>query len=243
MAAALALGGCLWWVSNRQVGLGGASVALALYVSAPAVLCSGTAIVAALGLFAMLYTAVGVAHALQGPRRKWRARIALMALLCVFTAAAQPMACGLGLGLALVATLYLAERRRRVLPFLFTLWALASLASFLAMHSLGWRLSASVLHQAAGKGNAGLYFSVAAALMLWVLSSRSRYFGNSAPLLGACLLAASGVFVGAQAWVWALPFAFLFLAGVAADALDGRYRRFWVAAFAGVVVLQIVLGA
>src|SRR5208282_4703333 len=59
-------------------------IALALYCFSPSVIHACTypnnEILTAFGLFASLYTAMGVAHAMQGPPRKWRSRIVLLTL-------------------------------------------------------------------------------------------------------------------------------------------------------------------
>src|ERR1700735_5012877 len=78
---ALWLGGGLWWVARRLFGNEGGGLALALYVFCPAIVSYGSRpnneILALWGLYGLLYTAIGVAHALQGPRRKWKPRIGL----------------------------------------------------------------------------------------------------------------------------------------------------------------------
>jgi hypothetical protein len=240
MAAMLVLGGCLWWVAHRQAGTGGAVVALSLLAGLPLGMVRAGA-VAAPGLFAMLYTAVGVAHALQGPQRKWAPRIGLMAGLCGFTAAAAPMACGVGLVLALAGMLYLAEGRRRLLPGLFALWAVAAglgLGVRAGLHALGLHGGAAAV--AVGwRGLAGVELAGIAALGLWVVARRSRYFGNTAPLLAAGVILLAGVVAGPECLAWALPFALVFIAGMFADALEGGSKWVWVAVAFGAFWLQV----
>ena len=48
------------------------------------------------GLYGLVYTAIGVAHAMQGPRRKWRPRIVLLTLALGLTAAAHLLAAMVG---------------------------------------------------------------------------------------------------------------------------------------------------
>ncbi len=234
-AAALLLGGCVWWVAQRQCGQAGAALGTFFYVSSPAALYPGAATLAALGLFAMLYTAVGVAHAMLGPPRKRPPRIALMTLLTAFTAWAQPAAAYVGLLLAFLVTLYLAEGRRRNLLLFFLLWSAA--AVFAAGAPLGPR-------RMPGVSGAGFVpaesFALAGALVLWALSRRLKYFGNSAPLLASFVLLAVERWTGSQIAVWALPFALLFLAGVFADALEGARGRLWAAFFWSLASVQLV---
>jgi hypothetical protein len=247
MAAALALGVCLWWVAHRQVGTAGAASALALYVSAPDTLHAGFAAIPALGLFAMLYTAVGVAHALQGPRRKWMPRILLMAAICVFTAVAQPVACAAGLVLSLAAMVYVVEKQRRILLVLFTFWIAVATSSRLLLGAFSHRLTIHFVSGGFDVGqtgwlhNAGLLLALLATLALWARARRSRYFGNTAPLLAAIALASTGLRAGSQALSWALPFALLFVAGVFADGLEIRSKRLWELEICTILAIQIVL--
>ncbi len=243
MAAALTLGGCLWWVAKRQGGAGGASVALALYVCTPLVLRPGAAALGALGLFAMLYTGVGVAHTLQGPRRKWLPRIGLMAGLTSFTAALAPTACAAGLLLAAAAALYLAEGKRGILPILFAFWTGLAAAVWIATHDLLAPLLAAPQSQdLAGSvwRYAGLIAALLTACALWCFARRTRYFGNTAPFVAALFLLALTHFAGQQAVAWALPFALLFAAGCFADALDFGPRRLWSAGFALLAGVQLI---
>ena len=245
-ALALALGGCLWWVAHRQVGFAGAVLALALYTGSPSlpamVLGRAATLAAALGLFAMLYTGVGVAHALQGPRRKWPQRILLMAALCAFTAVAGVPACGAGLLLALGAMLYLAEGRRALLPLLLLLWAGAGAVAFAVLRLLHLTLpAASPALSPRVLSDAGAVAAFVIAIVGWLGVARSRYFGNTAPLLAACALAAAGWATGAPAGaLWGAPFALLFVAGVFADGFESGARRLWIGLALGVCVLQWV---
>ena len=233
-AAMLTLGACLWWVAKRQVGVPGASVALGLFVSAPWTAPYNSAAPGALGLFGMVYTGVGVAHALQGPRRKWPPRIALMAALTAFTAAASPAACAAGLLLASLAMVYLAQGRRRLLPPIVAVWiaaAVLTMALIRLIPGAGPGTGALPAIRAGDLVNAwhgaGLAIAMAAALALWGRSRRTRYFGNSAPLLAALLLASIAIFAGPRCLLWALPFALLFTAGCFSDGWEARRGHLW----------------
>lgn len=76
LAAGCLLGGCLWWVTRRLFGNRAGYMALGLYCFSPAILRACAApnaeVLAGLGVFGGIYTCIGVAHAMQGPRRKWR---------------------------------------------------------------------------------------------------------------------------------------------------------------------------
>ncbi|MGC2636163.1 MAG: hypothetical protein WA294_03225 [Acidobacteriaceae bacterium] len=245
MLAALALGACLWWVTRRLFGDAGGYISLALYCFMPEVVRDATVpnneILAALGMFSVIYMAIGVAHALQGPRRKWRPRILLLALALGFTAAAHIAAFEIALVLALAFMAWVAEGRRAVLPTLLILWVLG--AFFLLFASYAFRPDAFsyVFRSAAGRlwfstedarwffanpANSAFSLALLGALILYAISRRSRYFGNTTPLLvGVPLMLLVTTGVQSQPWLWALPFLIAFAGGVFADALESRQRK------------------
>ena len=116
MFFALWLGAGLWWVARRLFGNEGGFFALGLYCFSPEIVRYAVApnndVLAMWGLYGLVYTAIGVAHAMQGPRRKWRPRIALLTLALGLTAAAHLLAAMLGFVAAAIFMMYLAERRR-----------------------------------------------------------------------------------------------------------------------------------
>ncbi len=262
--ASLALGACLWWVAHRQVGWRGALVALALFALSPVGTPGAPAFLeapAALGLFAMLYTAVGVAHTLQGPRRKWPPRMVMMALLSAYTAWLDPLAALEALVLSAVAMLYLAEDRRRfVVPLLLGWGAAAGTAGLLRSNLsavLPGRLPVAPLLPFVVRpssyllgplhANAGVLLAVVCGLSLWAISRRTRYFGNTAPLAAVAGFVLFDVMVSRKMTVLngcTLPFALLFVAGTCADGFETRGKRFWqvAAAFSIVVQLAAALG-
>src|SRR5580692_3477091 len=108
---AMWLGAGLWWVSRRLFGNEGGFFALGLYCFCPAVVrysvTPNNDVLAMWGLYGLVYAAIGVAHAMQGPRRKWKPRIGLFVLALGLTAAAHLLAAILGFALALIWMLYL----------------------------------------------------------------------------------------------------------------------------------------
>ena len=236
--AAAFLGGCLWWVAQRQSTPAGAALALALYASSLTTRLNLLAFLPALGLFAMLYTGVGVAHALAGPRRKWAPRIVLMALLSAFSAWAQPLACTAGLLLSLAVCLYLLEKplHRLLLP-LFALWSVCGAVA--GLHAFN-RLPLAV--RLPWSACVPLATALAAALGLWLFSPRSRFFGHTAPLIAAAALACLALLIGPEALTWALAPAVVFVAGVFTDGFASPYRRAWLAGALILALAQIGLG-
>jgi Dolichyl-phosphate-mannose-protein mannosyltransferase len=259
--AALLLGGALWWVTRRLFGNMGGFVALALYCVSPAIVAAGSQpnaeITTALGIFAVLYTAMGVAHAMHGPRRKWRPRIVLLAAGLGLVAASHSAALLLTLPLAAIFMIYLAERNRTAVPMVIvagTVGAFVLLFACYAFHPdavsyyfrsgagrLGWDTMQARMHLFS-LGDAGIAIALAAALVLYVGTRRSRYFGNTAPLLIAlCLMPLITTGSSGQPWLWGLPFLLTFIAGVFADALETKHGRVFRWAVVAMVVLQAVL--
>jgi hypothetical protein len=258
--AGCALGAALWWVTRRLYGNFGGYTALALYCFSPAVLKAsvdpGPEILAALGVFAGVYTCIGVAHAMQGPRRKWRPRIVLLTLSFGLAAAAHIAALPVVAILGLLTMLWVAEgRRSQVLPIilmaaggalvlLFACYSFSPDAFSYVFRSAGGFMGVSLdpaRHFFASLSNAGITIAAAAALVLYLFMRRSRYFGNTAPLLCAVallLLITTGV--PSSPWLWAQPFLLAFVAGVFADAYEGPRPRLALAAGAAVVALQAV---
>jgi hypothetical protein len=259
----LCLGAALWWVARRLFGNEGGFVALALYCFSPEIVRACTypspEILAAFGLFAAVYTAIGVAHAMQGPRRKWRPRIVLLTAAFGFAAAAHVAAALLAFLFALGFMVYLAERRRPHLIPIFLYSGIGTLLLLFASYAfrpdafsyvfrsadarMGFSLGPAKAFFAA-MPNAGVTLAAAVALLLFVMVKRSRYFGNFAALLVALLLlpaVMTGVREPGQPWLWALPFLLTFVGGVFADALETPQRKIFLAATAGILLMQAAL--
>src|SRR6202167_6084257 len=207
LLAGCVLGGGLWWVTRRLYGNLGGYTALALYCFSPAVLRACVApnaeVLAALGVYGGVYTCIGVAHAMQGPRRKGRPRIVLLMGAFAVAAAAHVAALPVVALLGLATMVWVAEgRRSQVLPVVLTAVAGALLLVF-ACYGFSPDAFSYVFRSAAGflwvsldparrffstLGNAGVTLASAAALVLYLGLRRSRYFGNTAPLLCALVL-------------------------------------------------------
>ena len=90
-------------------------------------------------------------------------------------------------------------------------------------------------------GNAGSTVAACAALALYFGLKRSRYFGNTTPLL-CFLVMIVLVMTGTPGspWLWSLPFLFTFVGGVFADAYDSPRGRLALAAGGAIVLLHAV---
>ncbi|HEY0307639.1 MAG TPA: hypothetical protein VGB94_05720 [Acidobacteriaceae bacterium] len=255
---ALWLAGGLWWVSRRLFGNEGGAFALALYTFCPTIIryaCTpNNEILTIWGFYGAIYASIGVAHALQGPRRKWRPRIILISVAIGLTACAHLAAAIVGIAWAAVFLLYLAERRRsQTIPILIFA-AMGSLVLLFISYSLRpepfsyiftggaalmWFSLDGARHFFSNPATAPITIAAIIALVLFCGVKRSRYFGNAAPLAVALtLFPLITTQVVSQPWFWALPFLFTFIAGIFADALETRYRKLFLALTIAIVATQ-----
>src|SRR5277367_1880510 len=261
VAFAIWLGAGLWWVARRLFGNEGGFFALGLYCFCPAIVQSAVTpnndVLAMWGLYGLIYTAMGVAHAMQGPRSKWKPRIALLTVALGLTAAAHLLAALLGFALALVWMLYLAERRRSYVMQILIFSAIGALAILFAFYAFRpepfsyvftggsarfWFSLESARHFFLNIANAPIAISTLVALLLYVAVPRSRYFGNTAPLVMAFLLfPLVTTQTVSQPWLWALPFLFTFVGGVFADVLEMRQRKMFLALSGAILLTQALL--
>jgi hypothetical protein len=255
------LGAGLWWVVRRLFGNEGGALALTLYIFSPAILhfaiSPNNEILAAWGLYGAIYTAMGVAHAMQGPRRKWRPRIVLLTIALGLAAAAHLLAGMIAFLAILFFLFYLADRRRSAVMPIVIYVALGALAILFAAFSFRPAPFSYVFTGGGGRfwfsldGVRTLFFNpfnfpiLAAALISLVLYlgvRRSRYFGNTAPLLtflAVLFLQTTQVF--SAPWLWALPFLLTFIGGVFADALETPRRKLFLALTVLLVLFQITV--
>jgi len=259
--AGFVLGGCIWWVTRRLYGNLGGYTALALYCFSPAVLKTCVApnpeVLAALGVFGGVYTCIGVAHSMQGPARKWRPRIVLLSVIFGVTAAAHIAALPVAALLGLAAMIWIAEgHRSQALPVVLVA-AAGGLVLVFACYGFSPDAFSYVFRSSAGFlwfstdparrffstfANSGLSLASAAALVLYLAARKSRYFGNTAPLLCAAILMLL-VMTGAPGspWLWSLPFLLTFVGGVFADAYDGPRGKLALGAGCAIVLAQAIL--
>ncbi|HVN94400.1 MAG TPA: hypothetical protein VMT38_11920 [Terracidiphilus sp.] len=259
--AGCVLGGCIWWVTRRLYGNLGGYTALALYCFSPPVLKACVApnseVLAALGVFGGAYTCIGVAHAMQGPHRKWRPRIVLLIVIFGVAAAAHIAALPVAAILGLASMIWIAEgHRSQTLPvvllavggaliLVFACYGFSPDAfSYVFRSSAGflWFSSDPARRFFSTLSNGGITLATFAAFLLYLATRRSRYFGNTVPLLCAfvCMVL---VMTGAPGspWLWSLPFLLTFVGGVFADAYEGPRGRLALAAGGAILVAQAIL--
>jgi hypothetical protein len=204
------------------------------------------------GAFGAIFTAIAVAHTLYAPREvvlwNWR-RIVLLAISLALAVGSQYSLVVL-VPLTLGFVLYLAPTRRQAAA---VIWAVASaLALVILFAAYGFRLRAfgEALRHAAwlpvtrqafgmtgayrglfaqlGQGSPALLLALPVAFMAFLAWPRARYFGNFAPLLVGGLFLLLGLanphYPGLGFQLVAIPFLFVFVAGITADLLETRYR-------------------
>ncbi|NYF50134.1 hypothetical protein [Tunturiibacter gelidoferens] len=258
---AIWLGGGLWWVCRRLFGNEGGFFALGLYCFCPAIVRSAVTpnneVLAMWGLYGLVYTAMGVAHAMQGPRSKWRPRIALLTLALGLTAAAHLLAAIIGFAMAVVWMMYLAQRRRSYVMQILVFSAIGALAILFASYAFRpapfsyvftgggarfWFALDGAKRFFLSTANAPIIVATLVSLLLYISTRRCRYFGNTAPLVMVLLLfPLVTTQTISQPWLWALPFLFTFVGGVFADVLEMRQRKMFLALSGAILLMQFIL--
>jgi hypothetical protein len=255
------LGAGLWWVTRRLYGNMGGYVALSLYCFSPSVLKACVSpnpdIFAALGVYGGIYTCIGVAHAMQGPRRKWRPRIILLTALFAIAAAAHIAALPVAALLGFVLMIWIAEGRRSQLLPVVLLASAGALLLLFACYGFSPDAFSYIFRSGAGFlavslmparrffstfSNAGIIVAAAASALLYLGVRRSRYFGNTAPLICfLTLIALITTSVQSTPWLWSLPFLLTFVGGVFADAFESQRGRLFMVAAACLIAVQIIV--
>jgi hypothetical protein len=258
---AMWLGAGLWWVARRLYGNEGGFFALGLYCFSPEIVryavTPNNDVLAMWGLYGLVYTAMGVAHAMQGPRRKWRPRILLLTAALGLTAAAHLLAAIIGWVAGLALMMYLAERRRSHVMQILIFSALGAMVILFVFYGFRpapfsyvftggaarfWFSLDSAKNFFTDIANSPIAVASGVSTMLYLGVRRCRYFGNTAPLVMALLLfPLVTTQVVSQPWLWALPFLFTFIGGVFADVLETRYRKMFLGLSGALLVLQVLI--
>jgi hypothetical protein len=278
LAFGVFLGASLWYVARRLCGLGGRFLALTLYCFSPAMLQASAVwhaepeILAAWGCFGAVFTAMAVAHTLYAPREvilwNWR-RILLLGVSLAIAVGAQ-FSLIVVVPLALGFLLYLAPIRRGAALVIWIAACLVAVFLLFAIYFFHLHDFVNAMRHASFWGASWRSFTVLAVyrqvgtlilracpsfvlllpatLIAYVAWPRTRYFGNTAPLLVALLFIALGMahprVAGAGFLLAAIPFLILFVSGVLADLMETRARPLVIAsvwALVGASILWSVL--
>ncbi|MGH9496204.1 MAG: glycosyltransferase family 39 protein [Candidatus Sulfotelmatobacter sp.] len=258
LACGLFLGASLWYVARRLCGNTGGLIALALYSFSPAMIQASAVwhtepdIAAAWGAFGTIFTTIAVAHTLYAPREvvlwNWR-RIVLLAISLAIAVGSQ-FSMIILVPLALGFLLYVAPVRKQAGVVIWAAACIVTLAPFAGFYFFHLRAFAESMKNAAfwdatwrgfvipgvykqvaielGRACPALALAFPAALVAYIAWRRTRYFGNSAPLLVAVLFIVLGIahphVAGAGFLLAAMPFLLIFVSGIAADLLETSYR-------------------
>jgi len=254
------LGASLWYVARRLYGNAGGYIALALYCFSPAMIVNtaGTQSLgemgAVWGAFGTIFTAIAVAHTLYAPREVvlWNRRRTLLLGLSLALAAGNQFSLGV-LALAILPLmLWVAPvRPRAVLVIWITAIAVGVVLLFAGYFFEPALFEQGMLHarwinfepaafgvsvsyrnawQTLFAGSPPLALALPVALIAHMAWRRSRYFGNTAPLLIAALLLILALgapnFPGQGLQLTMLVFFFVFVSGVCADLIETPQRQF-----------------
>ena len=263
------LGASVWYVSRRLYGNAGGYIALALYCSSPSVIRTSALwfaspnIAAAWGTFGAVFTAIAVSHTLYAPREvvlwNWR-RILLLGISLALAVGSQ-FSLVIVIPVLAAFMLYLAHQRRAAAIVILGASCFIGVVLVFSAYSFHPRLFSQGLAHArlldvSGRaaGMSGAYLQVIkevaasgpvlvllapAALLTYIVCQRSRYFGNTAPLIVALLFMALRVAaphdVESVFSLTAVIFLFVFVAGIAADLLETKFQEVATAVLVGLL--------
>lgn len=270
LLAGLCLAVSLWYVARRLYGTAAGHIVLALYAFSPGmVACSslaGPQIFAAWGAFGLIFTAIATAHTLYAPREvilwNWK-RIALLGISITFAVGAQWPLAWLLVPAAAFMMWAVPHRRGAALLILFAAVAVAFVmlnlcyladlralaqglthAGWLALapESLSPRLLMRIFARLFFDAAPGALLTFFFALAAWFASRRTRFFGNTAPLIVFFALLAMGLLFpenGASAILFAtIPFLLLFVSGVFADLIESKLQSPAIAMIFAIIAAQ-----
>ena len=209
-------------------------------------------IVAGWGAFGAIFTAIAVAHTLYAPREvvlwNWR-RILLLGLSLALAVGCQFSILVL-VPISLALMWYVAPSRRLAALAIWVAACGVAIALLLAAYGfdaqVAWRgidhlrwldpnaraFAMGPAYQAVWsellKGGPSLVLTLPLAIAAYLLWPRARYFGNTLPLLLALfflILSVATAHAGTGFELMALPFLFIFVAGITADLLETSYRK------------------
>jgi hypothetical protein len=264
------LGASLWYVARRLYGNEGGFIALILYCFSPGMIRAASVWFAepetgaAWGAFGTVFTGIAVAHTLYAPREVilWNWRRTLLLGVSIALAVGSQFSLIVLVPVALVLMLYLAPTRRGAAA---TIWAAACAIALVLLfagyffratafldalrHATWLGLTPQVFTMPAAyrelftvlsQNSPALVFALPVALVTYALWPRTRYFGNTAPLLVAVLCLILGFatphYQGLGFQLIAVPFLFVFIAGICADLLETKQRTFVLASIFGLLL-------
>jgi hypothetical protein len=270
----LLLGASLWYVARRLYGNTGAYIALGLYAFNPAIIShisfANPQVITAWGTFGAIFTAIAVAHTLYAPREVvlWNWRRILLLGFCVYLMVGGQFSAAPLLILGLAFMLWAVPERRGAALVIFFAGVVIGFvfltAAYLFRLGQYWHglLTAEWFHPSAQALTSPFVYRVAtyfylheatAATLLFLISllfyvawRRTRFFGNTVPLLvliASLLLGFTMPGVAGYGFYFvALPFIMLFSSGVPTDVLENPRLQWMLGIVMGVLLTQAVVG-
>ena len=268
------LGASLWYVARRLYGDMGGYIALTLYCFSPVILrqsvlwSSQPEIGAAWGTFGTVFTAIAVAHTLYAPREvilwNWR-RILLLGVSLALAIGSQ-FSLVILIPVALAFMLYVAPTRQGAATVIwFAACVIAKLLLYAAYAFHPHYFLAGLRHAHFGdyswraltmpraylgilstiiQSGAVVPVSLIVGLGVYLVWRRTRYFGNTAPLLVTILFMLLAVlsphYPSMGFRLMAVPFLFVFIAGIAADLLETSQRSIVAACIWALLAVDVI---
>jgi len=263
------LGASLWYVTRRLYGNAGGYIVLALYCFSPGMIVNVAGaqslgeIGGVWGAIGSVFTSIAVAHTLYAPREVvfWNWRRILLLGLSLALAAGNQFSLGVLALVILPLMFWVAPVRVRSVLVIWTAGiAVALFLMFVAnfFHPvLFWRemlharwvdFDPAAIRVSVSYRNAvhsiiancpALMLALPVALITYFGWKRTRYFGNTAPLLVAAVLLILAIgapnFPGQGFHLTMLSFLLVFVSGVFADLLETRQRWFVAAGLYGLL--------
>lgn len=219
---------------------------------------------AAWGAFGTIFTGIAVAHTLYAPREVvlWNWRRTLLLGISIALAVGSQFSLIVMVPLALVFMLYLAPTRRGAAAIIWSaacgiallllfaayffqpaaFWDGLRHATWLGITPQTFTMAGAYRETLAvvGQNSPALVLALPVTLVAYLLWPRARYFGNTAPLIVSllCLLLgfAAPHYQGLGFQLVAVPFLFVFVAGVCADLLETKHRTMVMASVFGLLL-------
>jgi hypothetical protein len=268
------LGASLWYVARRLYGNAGGYIALGLYCFSPGMIVNvaGTQSLgemgAVWGAFGTVFTAIAVAHTLYAPREVvlWNWRRTMLLGLSLALAAGDQFSLGVLAVVILPLMFWVAPvRPRAVVAIWLAALAVGTVLVWAAYffepawfwqgmrHGLWIDFEPSAFGLLISYRNLAVIFAGSPPLMIalpvtllvYTGWKRTRYFGNTAPLMIAALLLVLGMgaptFTGQGFHLTALVFLFVFVSGVLADLLETANGAFVAAGVCGLIGTSAIL--
>ncbi len=219
---------------------------------------------AAWGAFGTIFTGIAVAHTLYAPREVvlWNWRRTLLLGISIALAVGSQFSLVILVPIALAFMLYLAPTRRGAAVIIWSAACLVALfivfaayffhpaafweglrhATWLGITPQTFTMPGAYreLFAVLGLNSPALILALPVALVAYLAWPRARYFGNTAPLLVGlvCLLLgfAAPHYQGLGFQLIAVPFLFVFVAGICADLLETKHRSVAMACVFGLLL-------